>query len=65
MFFAARLYSVGGNGYFARCIKAVTGNGASSIDVENRDYHYLSHTEIRGAKRISQHLSAGKLISLP
>jgi len=27
------------------------------IDVENRDYHQLSHSEIAGAKRISQHLS--------
>ena len=26
-------------------------------DVENRDYHYLSHFEIRGAKRIYQQLS--------
>ena len=25
-------------------------------DVENRDYHYLSHFEIAGAKRIYQHL---------
>ena len=26
-------------------------------DVANRDYHSLSHLEIRGAKRISRHLS--------
>jgi len=26
------------------------------IDVENRDYHYLSQSEIGGAKRISQQL---------
>ena len=26
-------------------------------DVANRDYHYLSQSEIAGAKRISQHLS--------
>jgi hypothetical protein len=25
--------------------------------VENWDYHYLSHSEIDGAKRIYQHLS--------
>jgi|HubBroStandDraft_6_1064221.scaffolds.fasta_scaffold3834584_1 hypothetical protein len=28
-----------------------------SIDVDNRDYHYLSHSEIDGGKRISQRLS--------
>ena len=27
------------------------------IGVEDRDYHELSHSEIRGDKRISQHLS--------
>jgi len=27
------------------------------IGVDNRDYHYLSHSEIDGGKRISQHLS--------
>jgi hypothetical protein len=27
------------------------------ISVENRDYHHLSHSEIGGGKRISQHLS--------
>jgi hypothetical protein len=27
------------------------------IDIDNRDYHSLSHLEIRGAKRISRHLS--------
>ena len=27
------------------------------IGVENRDYHYLSQSEIAGGKRISQHLS--------
>jgi hypothetical protein len=26
------------------------------INVENRDYHYLSQSEIAGAKRISRHL---------
>ena len=30
---------------------------SSRIDVENRDYHHLSQTEIDGAKRIYQHLS--------
>jgi len=30
------------------------------MDVENRDYHSLSHLEIGGAKRISQHLSGLK-----
>jgi hypothetical protein len=28
------------------------------INVENRDYHQLSQSEIAGAKRISRHLSA-------
>jgi hypothetical protein len=28
-------------------------------DVENRDYHYLSHFEIDGAKRIYQQLEGG------
>jgi hypothetical protein len=28
--------------------------GLFQIGVENRDYHYLSHFEIGGAKRISQ-----------
>jgi hypothetical protein len=30
----------------------------AQIGVENRDYHYLSHFEIAGGKRISQHLSS-------
>ena len=30
-------------------------------DVENRDYHYLSHFEIAGDKGISRHLSASQL----
>ena len=33
-------------------------NQKRRISVENRDYHSLSHFEIGGAKRISQHLSA-------
>jgi hypothetical protein len=28
------------------------------IGVENRDYHYVSQSEIAGAKRIYQHLIA-------
>jgi hypothetical protein len=31
-----------------------------AIGVENRDYHHLSHFEIGGAKRISQHLSGNE-----
>ena len=32
-------------------------SAASQIGVANRDYHQLSHSEIAGGKRISQHLS--------
>jgi hypothetical protein len=30
---------------------------AVQIDVDNRDYHYLSQSEIAGGKRIYQHVS--------
>ena len=33
------------------------GIDAGWITVENRDYHYLSQSEIAGDKRIYQHLS--------
>jgi hypothetical protein len=39
-------------------LNMLTGNFAlGRIDVDNRDYHYLSQSEIGGDKRIYQHLS--------
>jgi hypothetical protein len=34
------------------------------MDVANRDYHQLSQLEIRGAKRVSQHLSGPFVVSI-
>jgi hypothetical protein len=41
----------------ARSMRQQEIGAVPEIGVENRDSHYLSQTEIDGAKRISQHLS--------
>ena len=40
----------------------ISGDASSRIGVDNRGYHYVSQSEIAGAKRISRHLFGSVLL---